>query len=159
MAHRVAVGASSGVVSLWFNKSHHADHRILTPEFEKAVEAQAKKYEVPLITIDEFMKGIDGPVSFVKIDVQGYELPVCQGMEKTIDNNPEITVAFEYAPGQMQDLGFSGEDLLVFFRTRGFDLYVLDRKGTLEPLDGNNMAAYLARTQYFDVLATRRKIN
>ena len=35
---------------------------------------------VPMITIDQFLVRNPGPVSFVKIDVQGFELAVCRGM-------------------------------------------------------------------------------
>jgi hypothetical protein len=38
------------------------------------------------------------PVRFIKIDVQGYEPAVCQGMEGTLTANPDCVVSLEYMP-------------------------------------------------------------
>ncbi len=41
-----------------------------------------------------------GPVDFVKIDVQGHELRVLDGMKKMIERSPRIAIAMEFTPGE-----------------------------------------------------------
>jgi hypothetical protein len=72
-------------------------------------------------------------VSFVKIDVQGYELPVCEGMSGILDRNPRACVALEYAPRQMAEQGFEPEALRRFFAARGYRIYLLARNRPLTP--------------------------
>ena len=59
-----------------------------------------------MVSIDSFLESKPGPVSFVKIDVQGYELAVCQGMQNTLRKNLDITIVLEYTPSAMRELGF-----------------------------------------------------
>ncbi len=162
-----AVGAENGKIDLWFNKAHHADHRILTKEFEQTLSGDSHTYSVPLYSIDSYLEklekesieGLGGsPVSFVKIDVQGYELPVCHGMKKTLQANPNLSVAFEYAPLQMKELGFEGSELLAFFKSRDFNLYAVNRTAELELFDESNLEKYMRVTPYFDLLACRQKL-
>lgn len=58
--------------------------------------------EVPLVTIDLDWDDAS-PVDFVKIDVQGHELKVLAGMQKTIANSPDIRIAMEFTPADHQD--------------------------------------------------------
>lgn len=125
-----AVGSEEGTVSLWRNERHHADHRVITPPFRPDDGAQLT---VPVTTIDRFIAAHPGPVALVKIDVQGYELPVCQGMQHLLEANPSATVVLEYMPSAIESLGFAPEHVLSFFARRGFACYTLQRDGTLLP--------------------------
>ena len=87
---QLAVGAENGTVNLWINDRHHADHRVATEEFRSS-HPGSKEVSVSMVSIDSFLESRPGPVSFVKIDVQGYELAVCQGMQDTLRQNPDIT--------------------------------------------------------------------
>ena len=40
----------------------------------------------------------DASVDFIKIDVQGWELEVLKGMTGVFNNNPELTICFEFGP-------------------------------------------------------------
>ena len=52
-----------------------------------------KGREVPTITIDDL--NIEGPITFMKIDIQGGDLQAMQGAVKTIEKN-KMPVLFEY---------------------------------------------------------------
>jgi FkbM family methyltransferase len=146
-----AVGAEDGSVELWQNLRHHADHRIITDRFRSEVSG-VSGIRVPLVTIDRFLEDIPGPVSFVKIDVQGFELPVCKGMSATLDNNPGLTVVLEYAPSAMRQLGFDPSQLLQFLTDRGFRAYLVRRKGVLS----EGIPSGLEESGYVDLLFSRR---
>jgi FkbM family methyltransferase len=157
VALRKAVGKASGTASLWVNKAHHGDHRIVTSTFRSLLPDDQKTCMVDLVSVDDFARGegIESNIAFIKIDVQGFETAVCEGMEETIRENPDLCVAFEYAPEQMHELGFAGGDLLDYFVERGFRLYVLDMRGRLEALHLSSAGKLAAKSGHFDAVALK----
>jgi FkbM family methyltransferase len=133
IAVRAAVGAKSGEAELWHNPRHSGDHRVRTEAFAPDGETA----RVPMFSLDDFVRDRRlGEIAFVKIDVQGYELAVCEGMRGIIDANSRLVVALEYAPAAMRELGFDAAELLRFFATRGFSPQVIERSGELRPFNG-----------------------
>ncbi len=151
-----AVGREAGVISLRLNDLHPGDHRVLTSTFQKA-SVEAPRLEVPMVSLDGYVAGLNPVprVSFVKIDVQGYELPVCQGMEELIAANPGITIALEYMPQAMDDLGFAAKDLLDWLRLRNFHIYLLGPKGRLDKVTGD---VRIGPRGYEDIICRRSTI-
>ena len=148
-----AVGAADGTIDLWLNERHPADHRIITDEF-RSRHPGASGATVPLVSIDKFLEVNPVPVAFVKIDVQGYELPVCQGMKNTLENNPELTVVLEYMPSAMRELGFDPAHLTSFWMERGFQAYLVGSGGKLSA----GVPSVLEESGYADLLFSRRPI-
>lgn len=150
-----AVGAAEGSVRLWRNPTHHADHRIATDTFQ--TPSAGETVAVPLMSLDAFAatRGIAAQIAFVKIDVQGYEPAVCDGMTALLDANPRLAIAFEYTPDSIAELGWRPADLLAFFRDRGFGLQLIEHDGHLsDGADAAIQSAVQARS-YVDLLATR----
>jgi FkbM family methyltransferase len=160
-----AVGSGDGTVELWHNPAHQGDHRILTPKFrESGIEADLLS-TVPLISVDNFArgKGIQQAIKFIKIDVQGYELAVCQGTTQTLEQNPDLVIALEYAPDTMKELGFEPDDLIAFFQQRNYHIYILKKDGTIERFNDETLARALDESDYrrrwgIDLLVSRREI-
>jgi len=136
VAEQLAIGASNGTAQLWLNQKSHADHRILTGALEGKIESSDPTCRVAMSTLDAFTeaKGIRSRVGFVKVDVQGYEHEVCEGMRQTLSASRGAIVAVEYAPSVMGELGFRGSSLIDFFRSLDFHLYELGKTGTLDPI-------------------------
>jgi FkbM family methyltransferase len=154
-----AVGSADGSVALWYNPVHLGDHRVMTDSF-KGEGQNARSEQVPLFSIDSFMaRELPGePVSFIKIDVQGYEPEVCQGMSRTLANNPDATIGIEYAPEGIRTLGFSPAELTDFFKDRGYKLYLLTRKDGVRPLTYDSLDTQLGEKPYADLIFTRRTL-
>jgi FkbM family methyltransferase len=153
-----AVGSEDGSLQLWRNLGHHADHRIATESFKAEHQDTAQTtITVPVVSIDSYLEKnrINDEVTFIKIDVQGFEPPVCQGLIRTLERFPEISVALEYCPVQIDELGFSSSDLLSFFRSKGFTLYLMKRDGSLSTFSNEDLAAIMTARAYADILATR----
>ena len=152
---RSAAGAEDGSIELWLNQRHHADHRVLTGQFRQSCSA-ADTVSVPVTTIDTFVRqnGPLQPIAFVKVDVQGYEFPVCLGMEQTLAANPGAVIALEYTPGAMAELGFEPEEMLRWLQQRGYAPCSLSRNGRLTPgITGLDKAGYI------DLVFSRRPIS
>jgi FkbM family methyltransferase len=150
-ATAAAVGAADGEVELWRNLDHHADHRVATAAWKAAhPEATAR---VPVVRLDTAVAG-QGPIAFVKIDVQGYEPEVLAGMGAVIAANPDLVVALEYAPDGLRELGH--EPARVFDALPGFHRHVLHKDGRLAP--AAMLDRVVARRGYADVVCARRPL-
>jgi FkbM family methyltransferase len=155
-----AVGAETGTVELWHNQNHHADHRILTPAYRQAQSHLDQVSTVKLWSVDQFVqaKNIASAIKLIKIDVQGYELPVCLGMQQTLTANPDVAIAVEYAPEAMIDLGFEPQDLLEFFQTRNYLTYILDTKGYLTPASFDLIQKKVQERGYADLICSKKDL-
>ena len=148
-----AVGAQDGTIALWINLRHHADHRVITDQFH-SVHPGLTGVSAPLVSIDSFLDNKQGQVSFVKIDVQGYELAVCQGMQNTLRQNPDIAIFLEFAPSAMRELGFDPSHLIDLLVEFNFEVYVVHPRGKLS----RGMPPVTMNSSYFDLLFSRRPI-
>jgi hypothetical protein len=112
---------------------------------------------VPILRIDEFCSTeIPGqPVSFIKIDVQGYEECVCRGMSETLLKNPGALIGMEYYPKGMQSLGFQALEIPHFFMTRRYAAYSLTRRQGLRPMAYESIADLIGPDGYTDLLFSR----
>lgn len=126
----VAVGAAPGTSALWYNPAHAGDHRVVTDVFQ-GEKGATDIQNVPMVSLDSFADDtiVGQPVSFIKIDVQGYETEVCAGMGRLLARNPDAVLGVEYAPSGIRALGFSSETLVDFFRSRDYHVYLLTRRG------------------------------
>lgn len=155
-----AVGASDGTVELWHNQTHHGDHRVLTPKFKESGASLDQVSSVPLVSVDGFAKaqGIEGAIKFIKVDVQGYEVAVCEGMAQTLDGSPDLVVAMEYAPAALAVLGFEPRDLIDFFQHRHCFIYLLEDNGSMLTWSEETLNSALKKRGYANLLISRRTI-
>jgi len=158
-----AVGDKDGEIELWKNEAHNGDHRILTDTLKSQLKSDMKIQKTSIVTIDGYLKdfGSHFPISFIKIDVQGYELAVCNGMVNTLASHPETTISFEYSPSIIESLGFNPQELLQFFQERGYQFYFLNKMNLLEPYDikkGNMLLRQKFPHDYIDLLCSQRAL-
>jgi FkbM family methyltransferase len=151
-----AVGEQSGETRLWINDHHHADHRIATDNV-RAKSENDNYVTVPMTSIDEFLvaQRQTNPICLIKIDVQGYELAVCRGMTATVARQVNVSIAVEYMPEAIIDLGYDPLDLLDWFRQRDFKMYSLESNGQLNA----GMSSGLAENGYVDLIFSRADLS
>jgi len=65
-------------------------------------------------------------VDLVKIDVEGAELAVLEGMTRVIAENPDIAIIAEFGPSHLKANQISPERWFSAFRERGFDAFAID---------------------------------
>jgi FkbM family methyltransferase len=148
-----AVGAENGTIALWINLRHHGDHRVITDQF-RSVHPGSTGISAPLVSIDSFLENKQGQVSFAKIDVQGYELAVCQGMLNTLRRNPDIAIFLEFMPSAMRELGFDPSHLIDLLVECNFEIYLVRPRGKLS----RGMPPVTMNASYFGLLFSRRPI-
>ena len=75
--------------------------------------------------LDAYFEGVEEAVDFVKVDTQGAEAVILEGMMDLVQRSDEIVLAFEYSPHHLAGLGSTGLDLLArleALQLRMFDL-------------------------------------
>jgi FkbM family methyltransferase len=158
-AINMAVGSSDGHIKFWHNEKHSADHRVVTERFSSASLDDAKISIVPVTMVDTFVRNRNlRNISFIKIDVQGYELAVCEGMKETLEKFPETCVCLEHAPIALVELGFDPVKVFDFFRSRGYQLYILTREAPQPAADGESLERIANETGYVDLLCSKRAL-
>ena len=159
IAVNMAVGSTEGSIEFWHNKRHSADHRVVTEHFRGSQLDPAEVTAIPVVTVDGFVRSHHlESVSFLKMDVQGYELAVCEGMRQTLANFPQLTVCFEYAPEALRELGFEPAALLRFFHTGGYRLHVLTRSSINLAEEDAQIEKLAEENGYVDLLASRNQL-
>ncbi len=155
-----AVGAFDGSVELWHNEQHHGDHKVATKKFKASHSEELETLMVPMTSIDSFVRARRlQRISFVKIDVQGYELPVCEGMAQTLIAFPEMKICFEYAPQALRELGFEPGQLLAIFRDKGYHVYVISKKGVQLDRDNQIISQGVEKRGYIDLLCSKEELD
>jgi FkbM family methyltransferase len=84
----------------------------------------AKAIVVEAISLDDFLVG--QKVDVVKIDVEGAEMAVLQGMQRIISENQEIKVFWEFVPQFLTEAGADPRHFLAKLVAHGFTIYELD---------------------------------
>jgi FkbM family methyltransferase len=160
VAMNAAVGSVDGCVEFWHNEKHPGDHRVVTRHFKKSISNSRRVTAVPLVTVDEFVESYGiRQISFVKIDVQGYEPAVCEGMRRTIMKFPNLCICCEYSPEALTELGFKPDGLLDFLRTNGYQLHIL-RRSSLQLVRDSVIINRIAANEggYLDLVCSRKAL-
>ncbi|MGH0029409.1 MAG: FkbM family methyltransferase [Myxococcota bacterium] len=145
-----AVSDAAGSIRLYIAPNNKGDHRIYQPE-----EAARREYvDVDAVALDDYLAGHPGPVDFVKIDTQGAEVAILEGMPRTLRENPDLRMVIEFWPSGVAGLGASAERLLAILDAGGFRLFDLAGRLRAPPRE-TDAATLLAR---YD-LTNRRSTN
>jgi len=158
-AIHAAVGATDGTIGLWRDARHHAGHRISTDAFRSG-RGVATTDTVRQLTIDAFTRerGIASAVRFIKVDVEGYEPAVCEGMAATVRASRDVCLALEYSPAAIRELGLVPDKVLEFLRMNGFVVHALGEGASIEAFDADHPERHLGIRGYVDLLCARRSL-
>ncbi len=96
----------------------------------------SKSIEIEAVSLDDFFKGHAGDIDFMKVDVEGAEAAVIQGMQAVLDRNPGLRVLTELNVLALERAGWKPEDYLGLLLNHGFELhYVNEAAGNVERTD------------------------
>lgn len=103
-------------IRLFLSETNTGDHRVLF------CEEPRPSIEVDCVTVDDYFRdrGATPKIDFVKIDTQGAEVFVLQGMRKTLRLNPGARLVVEFWPYGLFCLGTNARELLRLIESHGF---------------------------------------
>ena len=149
-----ALSDRRGSLLLHLHESNKGSHSILpSKERQDTVTVEA-------VSLDDYLKGYPGEIAVVKIDTEGAEGFILDGMRDTLNRHPRMSVILEFTPASLRQAGYEPGALLHRFYSSGYELFVLDEySGLTIPLNEGQAAGLvdvLDRRQEFVNLLIKR---
>ena len=119
-----AVGDKHGRVTL-YQADNPGNHRLFPQTKQTKGEV-----EVELTSLDKYFidSNLAEKINFIKIDVEGLEFSVLNGMKNILKNNKKIKILFEFVPENIMEVGFAPIGVLNLLTSIGFKLYCIDER-------------------------------
>jgi FkbM family methyltransferase len=124
-----ALGDTAGTLRLSFTAANPGETHV--------AGADEGGVAVPVTTLDEALsRAGTGAVDYLKIDVEGFELPVLRGALRTLRESPGIIVQTELQERHAERYGTTIGDVASLLFGEGLKPHVVERQGTLRTLEG-----------------------
>jgi glycosyltransferase involved in cell wall biosynthesis len=124
----------------------------LTPTI-KTIKVKTKK-------LDNIIKSekLINQISVIKIDTEGHEIEVLDGMKKIIKKNNRINFFIEFNPKCLLHAGKKPEDLLIFLEKNNFITYAIDEiNKKINYINKNNWNNFVDYKKYINILAIKKE--
>lgn len=150
-AQRKAVSNRSGSMDLFLSALDSGSHS-LHAAGARGVTGTAR---VEATTLDAFLEAEGWPkVDLIKIDVEGAEVAVLEGMRQLLDQRRGLKLVVEFCPLLLQSAGVSPSALPDKLASLGFAVHVIDDKRGVLPAEATNMSSLTE-----DLLKQERYVN
>lgn len=123
-----AVSNENGTLRLFLSEENKGDHRVYDPDGEGRASV-----EVDAVRLDDYFDGVEESVDFVKIDTQGAEFAILEGMQETLRTSDDVVMAIEYSPRHLAGFGATGIQVIQLLNQLRFSMYDLGL-GPVAPL-------------------------
>ena len=120
--HAEAIGAEEKYISMDFSKSNTGGGRVMV-ELEKG--------EIPMTTIDKLVSLNNWQISFMKIDVEGFEPFVLQGASETV-RTQQPAIFMEMTDKWFRAHQSSNEDIVDYFMGLDYRVMIESHRGFIE---------------------------
>jgi len=124
-AHQCAAANQRGELTLHQYRNHPGDNNIFGDPSEARIVAGVK---VPAIPLDEIV--LD-PVDVMKIDAEGSEPLIFEGMQRLLQRSPQIRIIMEFAP-HMIARAINPIEFLKRIRNANLQVQVVSHESTIE---------------------------
>jgi FkbM family methyltransferase len=149
--HNCALGAHAGELHLLRGHFNSGDNRL-----RRADPGSARAVAVRVMRLDDVL-GAE-KVDWIKIDVQGWECDVLEGMGQTLARNIEtLKVCFEFWPHGIRQAGRDPQEAVAILRRSGYSIY---RRESATPVTDAEIERYCRsarRLTFLNLLAYRAK--
>ena len=119
-AYNKAISNQDDTTFLYLNSENTGDNRILD-FYADDLDSSRKKIKVECARLDSVFPS-EQRINVVKIDVQGSEMMVLQGMDKFFDNSLEQYMLIEFWPFAIEKSGFAPKEMLQKIEKMGFEI-------------------------------------
>jgi FkbM family methyltransferase len=124
-----AVSNEPGSLRLFFNKRNKGDARIYQPKGQKR-----EFVDVEAVALDDYFANYAGRIDYVKIDTQGAEGVILEGMVGLLGKYDGVRMAIEFWPYGLASLGSEPEELVELLTSAGFHFFNLGGVGPPKPM-------------------------
>jgi FkbM family methyltransferase len=132
-----AVSDVEGKITLYLCTDNHGMNRLYKSAYcDESVEVEC-------ITLDSYFKNSNKKIDFIKMDVEGSEYGVLEGMTRILEKNNNIKILLEFNPSSIIEYGKTPEELIGLLNSYGFNIYRLNRrtkaKDIIQPKSMSNL--------------------
>lgn len=118
-----ALGNSTGTTRIYFPK-HRTDNAALSEQASRVAFPTNGTWETVRVEKgDDIIEKAGVHPTVIKIDVQGAEIPVLQGLDKYLSSAADVIVIAENDPRLQRGFGYSPDNLYLYMSERGFLAY------------------------------------
>ena len=140
-----AVSNITDKVKLFLGDDDSAINRIYDAKLGDAKES----IDVESVTIDEYFKEDDELVNFIKIDSEGSEVKIINGMKQFLSRNQELVMMTEFFPFLIKKSGDEPNQYLKSLEEFGFSLYnILDKNEKTNKINSENFLESGINSEY-----------
>jgi FkbM family methyltransferase len=144
---RFAVWDKWDEIKLWLNCKNKADHRCWNPG-RPWKWIWANTINLDCLTFDH--------IDFIKMDIQGAEYRALLGMQKLLQDNPQVKMIMEFAPAMLEACGPGKPgDCLDLLTSLGFRLWLIEETGNLKPVDANWLIEHTPHSRFRNIYCER----
>jgi len=104
--------------------------------YKAAIYSLEACIEVDMISLDEYFRNLKDQIALIKMDVEGAEFLVLEGMKNLIKKVKAII--FEYWPDGLKAGGIEPLTLLNKLEMNNFELFYIDKNLNIKSIDINN---------------------
>ena len=125
--HNCACGDVEGSLPLYITNLANIGWNTVVPNFMSPGTVE-QTIDVPVCRLDDFIAANAlKNISLIKIDVEGFELPVLKGLQGYLqsDESRRLAIICEIAPGAYPLLGFTLTQLADYMKTYGYRAFSL----------------------------------
>jgi FkbM family methyltransferase len=127
-----AAGDRSGTITFYGLATHHGSSSTIAfdADFLARIGDRATEIQAPCTRVDDV---VSGRVDLIKIDAEGSEPFVFDGMTETIRRNPAVQILCEFNPSLLRRAQREPREFLQARMAEGFVLRVITPDGAIEP--------------------------
>ena len=115
-----ALSNAEGTVELFIATEHLGLHRIYDLGDDR------ESVSVDAVPLDSYLEGLDeSSVNVIKIDTEGAEGVILEGMTQTVEDNRGLKVFLEYDPHNLRQAGYDPSELFRRSQNQGFEFHAI----------------------------------
>jgi FkbM family methyltransferase len=116
MLANYAVSRCESSIALFCNPANSGDNHL------GRFVSEWREFLVKTVSLDEFFSAYDGRIDFVKIDTQGHEISVLEGMKGLLKRLLKLKMLVEFYPAGLDRNMAEGKDLISKLLSFGFSV-------------------------------------
>jgi FkbM family methyltransferase len=117
-----AVGANNGVEKFYISSKSNLSSFIDRKDVNKILyeDKGGKVIDVDVVRLDDFLK--DKKVDYIRMDVEGFEKEILEGLRETLKNDPPKYMFIEIHCDLLHERNSFGREILMFMKGFGYEV-------------------------------------
>jgi FkbM family methyltransferase len=147
--HNCALGAQPAELYLQRGQVNSGDNRL-----HRSDPGTARSVAVRVLRLDDVLSS--EKVDWIKVDVQGWECDVFEGMDQTLVRNLKtLQICFEFWPHGIRQAGRDPREVLTILRKSGYSIYRRESSTQLTDAELESYSRSAGRLTFLNLLAYR----